>query len=115
MRKLFTLALFALLLTCSLSGHAQYYETQWERFNTYILDRQPISASKLLDTIESHALEANDQMQLLNAILNREKILMLIEDNAPQEAFIHYAEARLEVLDRALLCRHFKLLQRQDS
>ena len=99
MRKFFAFALFALLLTCSLSGHAQYYETQWERFNTYILDRQPMSASKLLDTIESHALEANDQMQLLNAILNREKILMLTEDNDPQEVFIHYAEAKLEVLD----------------
>jgi len=99
MRKIYSFVLFALLLMCSRSAYAQYYETQWERFNTYLLDRQPMSASKLLDTIESHALEANDQMQLLNAILNREKILMLTEENNSQEVFIHYAEARLEVLD----------------
>ena len=99
MKKIFTLVLLALLLICGLPVSAQFYETQWEKVNTHLLDRQPVSASKVLDTIESHALEANDQMQLLNAMLYRRKIMLLTVENEPQEAFIRYAEAKIDVLD----------------
>ena len=99
MKKIFTLVLLALLLTCSLSAHAQSNNTQWEKFNTYLVDRQPVSASKVLDTIERQTLEANDQLQLLNAILYRQKVMLLTEESEPQEAFIRYAEAKMEVLD----------------
>ena len=100
MKKTFTLAMLALLLVCSLPVSAQFYDTRWEKINTYLIDRQPISASKVLDTIESHALEENDQMQLLTAILQREKVMLLMEEKEPQEAFIRYAEAKMDVLDR---------------
>ena len=99
MKKFFTFLTLALLLMCSLPVNAQFYETRWEKVNTYLMDRQPISASKVLDTIESYALEENDQMQLLNAILQRQKVMLLAEENEPQEAFIRYAEARIGVLD----------------
>ena len=99
MKKIFTLVLLALLLTCSLSAHAQSNNTQWEKFNTYLVDRQPVSASKVLDTIERQTLEDNDQLQLLNAILYRQKVMLLTEESEPQEAFIRYAEAKMEVLD----------------
>ena len=99
MKKIFTLALLALLLTCGLFAHAQSNKTQWKKVNTYLIDRQPVSASKALDTIERQALEANDQMQLLNAILYREKVMLLMEENEPQEAFIRYAEAKMKLLD----------------
>ena len=99
MRKIFTLLLLALQLTCCLIVNAQSYDTQWEKFNTYLVDRQPVSASKVLDTIERQALASNDQMQLLNAILFREKVMLLTVENDSQEAFIRYAEAKMDVLD----------------
>ena len=99
MKKIFTLITFALLLTFGAQAQNGTYNDLWEKCKAYLIDNQPVSAGKLLDTIEGLALEDGNQEQLLNAILFRYQTLKMTAEDEPREAFIRYAEAKLGQLD----------------
>ena len=98
-RYIFMALLLCLFLGLSASATPTDYKARWHRVNERLEYYLPASAGMILDSIENQALAEDNQMQLLKAILFRQKILMLTEESNAKEAYIHYAEQRLVLLD----------------
>ena len=98
-RYLFLTLLFSAFLSLSASAQSTDYETHWNKVSHYIEDYLPLSAASALDSIENQALAEGNQMQLLKALLFRQKIMMLTEENNAKEAYIRFAKQKVTVLD----------------
>ena len=77
------------------------YETLWMQFENHMDDNLPESAQKVLDTIEQKAEKEHNQVQLLKTILYRRKVMHETVEENPEEAYLQYALAQLDRLDKA--------------
>ena len=82
------------------------YETMWKEFNEDLKNSLPESAEKVLNAIEKQAQKDHNQIQLLKTILYRQKVMRETVENDYEQAYLNYAQSKLETLDevsRAIL------------
>ena len=91
--------LLCAFLGLSASAQSVGYEARWDKVGQYLEDFLPLSAASALDSIESEARAEGNQMQLLKALLFRQKIMLLTEEKNAKEAYIRYAERKVHELD----------------
>ena len=75
------------------------YETMWKQFDEHLKNSLPESAEKVLNEIEGKALKDHNDIQLLKTILYRRKVMDQTIEEAPEQAYLAYAEGKLETLD----------------
>ena len=82
------------------------YETMWKQFEEHLKNSLPESAEKVLNEIEGKALKDHNDIQLLKTILYRLKVMNQTVEDDPEQAYLAYANSKLETLDevsRAIL------------
>ena len=77
------------------------YQTMWKTFQKHFEDNLPESAGKVLDSIERQAEKENNQVQLLKAILYRQKVMRFTVEEYDTDDYIAYALQQFGRLDEA--------------
>ena len=75
------------------------YETMWKQFEEHLKNSLPESAEKVLNEIEGKALKDHNDIQLLKTILYRLKVMNQTIEDEPEQAYLAYANSKLETLD----------------
>ena len=77
------------------------YQAMWKSFQKHFEDNLPESAGKVLDSIERQAEQDHNQVQLLKAILYRQKVMRFTVEEYDSDDYIEYAVQQLCRLDEA--------------
>ncbi|MBO4328469.1 MAG: hypothetical protein J5831_03540, partial [Bacteroidales bacterium] len=77
------------------------YQAMWKSFQKHFEDNLPESAGKVLDSIERQAEQDHNQVQLLKAILYRQKVMRFTVEEYDSDDYIEYAVQQLGRLDEA--------------
>ena len=91
-----TISVFALL---AFKSPETDYDKLWASFAQKMGQSLFRTAEAELDSIEALALSENNQLQLLKTILYRQETMKKPENEIPDQAFIQYAESKIDLFD----------------